>query len=98
MTEPQLDILALKLAEKILIQPRWMKLKAAAMYSSIGQKELIRLVQEGRIDGFQDSRLKTKPWIFDKNSIDEYRLKQIGDYNNSIDEDIAIEIVESLNI
>lgn len=99
MTEPQLDILAAKLAEKIFAQTRWLKLKTAAKYSSIGQKELIQLAREKEIDGFQDRRLKTKPWIFDKESIDRYRENQIAEFNDiSVNEKIALDIVESLDI
>jgi hypothetical protein len=98
LTEFQLDILAAKLAEQIFYQPRWLKLKSAAKYSSIGQKKLIQLAQLRKIDGFQDDSLKTKPWIFDKNSIDKYRSKQSEEFNNSENEKIALDIVGSLNI
>ncbi len=97
MTEPRLDILAGKIADKLLVQPRWLKLKQAALYSSIGQKELIRLVEEKRITGFQDSTLKTRPWIFDKNSINEYRLQQALSFNNNNDEQFALDMIESLD-
>lgn len=99
MTGSDLNIIASILAEKLSCQPRWLKLKAAALYSGLGQKELIRLARKRKIDGFQDTELKTKPWLFDRISIDKYRALQIEQYHNSdIDEKIALDIVWSLNI
>jgi len=98
LNESQYDILISKLAENNFAQPRWLKLKPAAIYSSIGQKELIRLAIARKIDGFQDLSLKTKPWIFDKESINQYRAKQVEEFNNNENEAIALDIVGSLNI
>ncbi|WP_300458648.1 hypothetical protein [Desulfobacula sp.] len=98
MTETDLDILASRLAEKLSIQPRWLKLKQAAMYSSIGRSELVRLASEGSIEGFQDKTIKTKPWIFDKESIDGYRRKQYGQSINEEDEQIGLDIVNSIGL
>jgi len=99
MTGQDLNIIASMLAERLVCQPRWLKLKAAALYSGIGQKELIRLAQIRIIDGFQDVELKTKPWMFDRLSIDKYRTSQIEKYHSAdLDEEIALDIVGSLNI
>ena len=99
MTESDLNIIASMLVEQLACQPRWLKLKAAALYSGIGQKELIRLAQKRKIDGFQDLELKTKPWLFDRLSIDKYRSSQIEQYHDTdLDEEIALDIVGSLNI
>lgn len=98
MTNSELDIIAAKIAEKILFQPRWLKLKPAALYSSIGQKELIKLVENKKVAGFQDSSLKTKPWIFDKTSIDNYRIQQANKFNNDNNEQFALEIINGLDI
>lgn len=96
MTENELDIIASKLAEKLGVQPRWLKLKQAAIYSSIGQNKLIKLSQIGKLLGFQDTDSKRKDWIFDKRSIDKYRLNQSKTDNNN--RKIALEIVNSLEI
>ena len=47
-----------------------------AVYSAIGRDRLVSLAKGKEIFGFQDSELKTQPWIFDRESIDEYRKKQ----------------------
>lgn len=68
-----IDILADSIAKKINIQPRWLKLTAAAKYSSIGKDRLKSLADARLIIGYQepDSR---GDWIFDRESIDNYRL------------------------
>lgn len=58
------------------VPPRWLKLKAAAEWSSLGQKRLIALAEEGTIRGFQDPDSGRNEWIFDRLSIDEYRMNQ----------------------
>ncbi len=55
---------------------RWLNLKEASKYSNIGQKRLIALAGEGKIRGFQDSDTKNRKWIFDRESLDSYRLSQ----------------------
>jgi len=55
---------------------RWLSLKQAAEYSSIGQKRLILLARQGRIKGYQDPDTGRHNWIFDRLSIDAYRERQ----------------------
>ena len=55
---------------------RWISLKEAAHYSSIGQKRLIALAESAAIVGFKDPDSGRGDWIFDRESIDEYRLNQ----------------------
>lgn len=75
-----------------LIQPRWLRLKDAARYSALGEKRLVSLAKEGLIREYQDrtSRRGIKgaasrngeivgEWIFDRLSLDEYRLAQAED-------------------
>jgi len=81
LTGPDLDILAVKLAEKLMFQPRWLKLKQAVLYANIGQKRLKALADDGEIVGYQDPDSKRGDWIFDKNSIDEYRLLPVRKTN-----------------
>ena len=102
MTESDLDILAAKIAARIQPPGRWMKLKQAVLYSSIGELDIVRLAKENQIVGFQDQHLKTKPWIFDRKSIDRYREKQAMERasNEPTDDDtkVALEIYESLGL
>ena len=58
------------------VQPRWLKLKQAAKYSSIGEKRLVVLATQGRIKGCQDPDSGRNDWIFDRLSIDAYRERQ----------------------
>ena len=58
------------------IIPRWMKLKTAALYSSIGIHRLKDLAESGTIKGFQDPDDGRGGWIFDRLSIDKYRESQ----------------------
>ena len=73
MTGPELDILATKIAERITT-PRWMKLTAAVKYSSYSRAKLIELAERRDIIGYPDPDSNRGDWIFDKESIDEYRL------------------------
>ena len=58
------------------ISPRWLKLKEAARYSAIGKNRLKKLAQGGEIVGFSDPDSKRGDWIFDRQSLDQYRLNQ----------------------
>ena len=58
------------------IQPRWLKLIDACRYSGIGKARIKRLAKDGAIRGFVDPDDKRDTWLFDRESIDEYRLKQ----------------------
>ena len=55
---------------------RWLKLKPAARYSSIGTQKLKRLAENGMITGFPDPDSGRGDWIFDRHSIDSYRAEQ----------------------
>ena len=81
LTHSEIEILATKLAGMISVQPRWMKLKQAAGYSSIGEKKLKNLAEDREIDGYPDPDSKRGDWIFDKISIDKYRMKPIHKTN-----------------
>ncbi|WDP90476.1 MAG: hypothetical protein HUN04_12550 [Desulfobacter sp.] len=56
-----------------------MKLKVAMKYSGYGRMQLLTLVAQKEIMGCQDPDSKRGDWIFDKNSIDEYRLSHFND-------------------
>jgi hypothetical protein len=80
MTEPT-DI-AKKIAIELLpyfTSPRWLKLKQACLYSAIGKKRLKQLAESGDVVGFHDPDSKRGDWIFDRISLDEYRLGQANE-------------------
>lgn len=55
---------------------RWLKLIPASIYSSMGQHRLKELAKKGVIVGYSDLDSKRGDWIFDKESLDKYRLRQ----------------------
>ena len=81
MTDRDLEYIASKIADMLSVQPRWMKLKQAAAYSSIGEKRLKALADDREIIGYPDPDSKRGDWIFDKISIDKYRMKPISKMN-----------------
>ena len=58
------------------IIPRWLKLKDATLYSAIGINRLVSLAEDGTIRGFKDPDSKRGDWIFDRDSLDQYREGQ----------------------
>jgi hypothetical protein len=70
-----------------------MSLKAAAWYSSIGEKRLKKLALSGEIDGYQDPGDLREGWIFDRLSIDKYRENSNPSKAN---EKFILDIVESI--
>jgi len=72
------------------IEPRWLRLKDAMAYSAIGRDRLKTLVRNGEIVGFHDGG--RNDWIFDRLSIDAYRLAQCADCVQDTDQ-IALEVL-----
>ena len=74
----QLDKLAVLIAQNLakISTARWIKLDAAARYSSIGTKKLKQLAKDDKIVGFKDPDSGRGDWIIDRNSLDDYRLSQ----------------------
>jgi len=70
--------LADRLSEQIILPEniRWMKLIPAAKYSAIGRNRLKALAAKGIIRGFRDLDTKRRDWVFDKESLDDYRQNQ----------------------
>lgn len=65
------------------IQPRWLKASQASAYSALSKRRLVQLCQDGEIVGYQDTGDQRGPkgrgvWVFDRNSIDAYHLRQSG--------------------
>jgi len=58
--------------------PRWLSLTAAAFYSHIGETKLKQLAEDGEIIGFRDPTDRRGTWIFDRESLDAYRMDQSG--------------------
>ena len=90
MTGPELDILAAKIAERIAT-PRWMKISAAATYSGYSRVQLLKLAKRKDITGYQDPDSARGDWIFDKESIDEYRMSHVYSSRQN-----ALSIINSL--
>lgn len=59
-----------------MIPARWIKLIPAAEYSALGKARLKELAKKGIIRGFSDPDSKRGDWIFDRESLDKYRLRQ----------------------
>jgi hypothetical protein len=76
----------------MLTAVRWIKLKEATQYASIGKARLINLVVNGIIRGAQDPDSKRGDWIFDRLSIDEYREAQMSQFSAR---EKALEIMRS---
>jgi hypothetical protein len=74
---------------------RWLTLREAASYASIGEARLVKMARNGEIKGFQDRALKTKPWIFDLNSLDSYREAQCAQPTY---QDKALAILKGISI
>lgn len=64
------------------IIPRWLRLRDAAPYSALSPRRLIELARTGEVVGFlDDSNRRGKSqgeWIFDRESLDNYRQAQAG--------------------
>lgn len=60
------------MAEVVLSWPRWLKTTQAARYSGLSAKTLRRLAREGEIKAYRHG----KDLVFDRESIDQYFLRQ----------------------
>ena len=56
--------------------PRWLKLKVASKYVAINKDKLKQLAEDGELVGYQDPTTTRGDWIFDRQSLDKYRLHQ----------------------
>lgn len=74
----EISAIAHELSKLLIVDRRWLKLKAAAQYSMIGKDRLKTLAVEKKIIGYQDPDSTRGDWIFDKESIDNYRLSIIA--------------------
>ena len=82
MTSADLDILASKLAERI-VTPRWLRMRQAVQYAGVGKTEMLRLLKSGNIAGYQ--RNDRGDWVVDRKSIDQYHLDNIGSDQKLVD-------------
>lgn len=81
MTDPEIKDIAERILREIepyLVLKRWLNLREAASYSGYGQKKLIELALRGDISGYQDPDMGTGKWIFDRDSIDKYRIGKMA--------------------
>ncbi len=64
-----------------IIQPRWLRLRDAVRYSGLGKMRLKELALSGEIIGGQDDGDRRGggegTWVFDRQSIDRWRLRQL---------------------
>ena len=63
---------------------RWMKLRFAATYVGINKDWLKRLAEQGDVVGYPDPDNGRGDWIFDRESLDAYRLYQQRDFQNKL--------------
>ena len=69
---------------------RWLKLKAASKYSALGQHRLKELASKRVIRGFKDPDSERGDWIFDRESLDTYRIRQAGNEATAREKALAI--------
>lgn len=83
-------LIAAQIIEKIKgdfsVPPKWVKLNQAVRYSGITKDRLIQLAKAKKVDGFKDPDLETRPWIFDLDSIEQYRRSQLKNNLDDIDD------------
>lgn len=70
--------------------PRWLKLKVASKYSALGQHRLKELAANRIIRGFKDPDSVRGDWIFDRESLDAYRMRQAGNEATAREKALAI--------
>ena len=61
------------------IIPRWMSLRQAAGYGPYGEKRLVELIHDRKIRGCQLADNGKRPWVIDRDSLDEYVEAQMTD-------------------
>ena len=75
------DKYIVEILKQFTMHPRWLKLSAAAKYAGMNPKRLKKLADTGDIVGYRDSDTVRQDWIFDKESIDAYRLKPVQQFS-----------------
>lgn len=60
------------------MEKRWLTLKEAAKYSSIGLNRLQKMAQSGEVRACQDENDGRRRWIFDRESLDLYYMVQMS--------------------
>lgn len=71
-----------------MLPDRWLKVQRAIKYSGIGRDRLKKLADDGEIIGFPDPDSGRGDWIFDRLSLDDYRIKQYKQVELEITGDI----------
>jgi len=69
-----IDILVEAILSKETLMPRWLKIQSATKYAAINKDKLKQLAQEGDVLGYKDPTSNRGDWIFDRHSLDQYRL------------------------
>jgi len=91
MNPEDISKIANLICQKVNMQPRWLKTNAAAKYSGIGVARLKSLAGSGQIVGYKDPESARGDWIFDRESIDQYRLQYATDFKSK-----ALDILATL--
>ncbi len=77
LNSEEISAIAHELSKLLIVERRWLKLTAASQYASIGKDRLKTLASEKKIIGYQEPDARGD-WIFDKESIDNYRLSIVA--------------------
>jgi len=75
--------------------PRWLTLKQAVNYCPYSKSRLIQLVNDGMINGGQQTDKKTQSWFFDRLSIDDYMQSMCNPDSETVKKK-AIEIIRKV--
>ena len=85
LTKAQTEKIAKEIAREIRpFNARWMKLRIAATYVGINKDRLKQLAESGEIRGYPDPDNQRGDWIFDRNSLDEYRVNQRKEFESKV--------------
>ena len=85
LTPKQTEKIARQIVNEISsLSVRWMKLRFAAKYIGINKDRLIKLAKDGEVIGYPDPDNKRGDWIFDRDSLDRYRLDQRKEFENKV--------------
>jgi hypothetical protein len=85
LTKAQTEKIAKEIAKELRpLGARWMKLRFAATYAGINKDRLKQLAESGEIRGYPDPDNQRGDWIFDRNSLDEYRVNQRKEFESKV--------------
>lgn len=95
MDEKDLHKLAELITLKMLSSEQWLDKQQAASYAKIGQKRLVSLAKDNKINGFPDPDQRGQ-WLFEKGSLHKFRLCQLKEYSNINERDDDTKVVNNI--